>query len=110
MTDENTKKIAGLNDLLRETFMTGKVRLSYGVTELGEELKEKLISEVRSYSDFTEGNDPYGERDFGAIELEGGKFYWKIDYYDRNLEFGSEDPADPKKTVRVLTIMRSCEY
>jgi len=110
MNDENTTKIAELNDLLRETFLTGKIRLTHGVIELGEELKEKLISQVRSYSDFTEGNDPYGERDFGAVELEGKKFYWKIDYYDRNLQFGSEDPADPKKTTRVLTIMRSHEY
>lgn len=37
-------------------------------------------------------------------------YYWKIDYYDRNLEFHSPDPADPSATVRVLTIMRVDEY
>jgi hypothetical protein len=37
-------------------------------------------------------------------------YYWKIDYYDRNLELHSLDPADPEVTVRVLTIMRVDEY
>ena len=31
--------------------------------------------------------------------------FWRIDAYDRNLRFYSEDPADPAVTCRVLTIM-----
>jgi hypothetical protein len=34
----------------------------------------------------------------------------KINHYDWNLEFDSQDPADPSVTTRVLTIMRVEEY
>ena len=40
----------------------------------------------------------------------GERYFFKIDYYDKNTEFGSPDPADPAVTTRVLTIMRADEY
>ena len=36
--------------------------------------------------------------------------FWKIDAYDRALQSGSEDPANPAVTRRVLTIMLASEY
>ena len=33
-----------------------------------------------------------------------------MDAYDANMEFGSEDAADPAETTRVLTIMLASEY
>ena len=47
--------------------------------------------------------------DTGAFEHNGERVFWKIDCYDRAMEFGSEDPADPQKTTRVLTIMLAGE-
>ena len=46
----------------------------------------------------------------GRFTVDGQDFYWKIDYYDLDLEYHSPDPADPSVTVRVLTIMRVGEY
>ncbi|MBX3559905.1 MULTISPECIES: DUF3768 domain-containing protein [Hyphomicrobiales] len=103
--------IAGLNDLLRTTFLTGRVMLTEGVRALPEATRQEVFTRVRTFTAFTPDNDPHGERDFGAIDVEGaGRVFWKIDYYDPSLTMGSEDPADPRVTVRVLTIMLAEEY
>jgi hypothetical protein len=65
---------------------------------------------VERFDAFTPDNDPHGERDFGAFEEGGERIFWKIDYYDRTLRAGSEDPSDPRQTVRVLTIILASEY
>ena len=103
--------IAGLNDLLRTTFLTGRVVITEGIRALPAAAREDIITKVRTFDAFGPDNDPYGERDFGAFDQAGvGKVFWKIDYYDPSLTFGSDDPADPKKTARVLTIMLAEEY
>ena len=63
-----------------------------------------------AFDDFNADNDPHREHDFGSFELEGEKLFWKIDYYEQKADFGSEDPTDPKKTLRVLIIMLAVEY
>ena len=62
------------------------------------------------FDSFTEDNDPHGEHDFGAFDFKDERIFWKIDYYDAACEYGCEDPADPSKTTRVLTIMLASEY
>ena len=103
-------KIALLNDTFRSTFLGGRVLVTPGVRELSPDTKERLLQEVRVFNTFDADNDPHGAHDFGSIELEGKTFFFKIDCYDKACEFGSEDPADPEKTTRVLTIMRADEY
>jgi Protein of unknown function (DUF3768) len=103
-------RIRVLNDNFRSTFLGGRVVVTPAVRELPLETNTALLEAVRSFSNFTKDNDPYGEHDFGAIELEGRTWFFKIDYYAADMDGGSEDPTDPTQTVRVMTIMRADEY
>jgi hypothetical protein len=103
-------KIAVLNDDFRRTFRGGKVMMTSGVDELPDCVKAEALVQVAKFSDFTGDNDPHGEHDFGSFKLVGRKFFWKIEYYDKQLQFGSDDPSDPEKTMRVLTLMLAEEY
>jgi hypothetical protein len=102
--------IAMLNDAFRRSFSGGKVLMTCGVDELPDMVKAQALCTVASYSAFTDDNDPHEEHDFGSFDLCGRKFFWKIDYYDRDHRYGSEDPSDPKQTARVLTVMLASEY
>lgn len=107
---DKAERIAALNDRFRQTFWGGKVMMTQEVSALPEDLQLSLFRMVAEYDDFTPDNDPYGERDFGCITIAGEKFFWKISYYDARMEYGSDDPANPEMTTRVLTIMRADEY
>jgi hypothetical protein len=116
-------RIAELNDRLRarvgipafqglEAAQLGTVVMTQGVMALEPEQMIEVWAKVRGFDAFTGDNDPYGERDFGAIDIAGvQRIFWKIDYYaDANMNAGSDDPADPAKSFRVLTIMLAEEY
>ena len=103
-------KIALLNDKLRSTFAGGQVVMTAAVNELPPDVKARVIVAVQSFSKFDADNDPHREHDFGSFEIDGEKFFFKIDYYSRDMEGGSEDPSNPEKTTRVLTIMFASDY
>jgi Protein of unknown function (DUF3768) len=105
-----TARIRELNDLFRSTFIGGKVFITQGVNALGDAFEIECVEKVQTHRDFAEGNDPHGEHDFGAFDVQGRRVFWKIDYYDLSLAWGSENPADAGKTTRVLTIMLAEEY
>jgi len=50
------------------------------------------------------------EHDFGSFEIDGERFFFKLDYYDLTRAYLSTDPADPAVTERVMTIMLADEY
>ncbi len=110
---KKTLKIRELNDHFRKHLYNsnlGKTYLTALVNSLPIEDRKALINKVIIFNNFTKGGNPYGEHDLGVINLKNEKYYFKIDYYNKNLEFHSEDEADPSKTIRVLTIMNIEEY
>jgi len=107
---ERIGKIRTLNDELRRCRRGGHMFVTQGVISLGDGIVPQVIILVTQFEDFTPENDPHGEHDFAALTVIGHRINWKIDYYDRNMEYGSPDPADPRVTTRVLTIMLASEY
>ena len=107
---DRAEQIATLNDRFRQTFWGGKVMMTPGVQELPDNLQAKLLRAVSAFDDFTGDNDPHREHDFGRIVIDLCTFFWKIDYYDPSLCFGSEDASNADVTTRVLTIMLASEY
>ncbi|MBZ0304319.1 MAG: DUF3768 domain-containing protein [Anaerolineae bacterium] len=106
-----TQRIAELNDLCRKARGIGDQWLiTPGISALPQTEQAVICERVMCFADFTPDNNPYGERDFGAFTHNGQKIFWKIDCYAPDMCHGSEDPADPKQTVRVLTIMLASEY
>jgi hypothetical protein len=110
-------EIARLNDWLRRNISTpghNRVVMTIGIAALigdvslfrGFRRRAELLRLVRDYDSFGEAINPHGERDLGRFEFEGTACYWKIDYYNLDMDAGAENPADPFITIRVLTIMR----
>jgi hypothetical protein len=102
--------IAALNDDFRKTLIGGRVMMTSGINALPGIAQTGILLNVRLFDKFSTDNDPNREHDFGSIDTDYGKVFWKIDYYNLTLDAGSEDPTDPKQTTRVLTIMLAEEY
>jgi hypothetical protein len=118
LTNDNTSLIAELNDTLRRDPLNsskGQFVLSHAVANLNHQDRYYCIRAMVRFNDFTPGNDPYGERDFGAfsVRLSDGtteRLNFKIDYYDPSMKFLSEDPSNSNITRRVLTLMFASDY
>jgi hypothetical protein len=106
----DTDRIRALNDQLRKNLSGGRAVMTPGVAALGSEAVYRLLQTIAIFDDFCTANDPHGEHDLGAFEFEGAPIMFKIDYYDKDLNFHSPNPADPAVTERVLTIMLAEEY
>lgn len=107
----STLCIAELNDQLRTTFRGGEILITSGIAALDDASRSLVLARVQGFDTFTPDNDPYGEHDFGAIDLpDVEKVFWKIDCYGPTFDHASEDPSNRWITRRVLTIMLASEY
>lgn len=105
MQAEQHTQIAKLNDAYRQSSVIGCV-LTSGILALNN--NDEILEAVRHFNTFSESNDPYGEHDFGVINVNNHEIFWKIDYYNREYTYGL-DPLDAVCN-RVLTIMLASEY
>lgn len=106
-------KIAELNDKLRKNMFNpgkNKVVITSGVATLSLIDRMSLLKKIIEFNNFNKTNDTYKEHDFGRIEHKGINYFFKIDYYDNDLIYGSEDASNEDITTRVLTIMCADEY
>ena len=116
MTTPLKQIIREQNDKFRalDPSVPGRVFFTQGIQALVSEddaiTAEDLMAAIKAFDDFNTDNDPHGEHDFASLTFAGTRIFWKIDLYDQNFEFGSEEPSNLEKTQRVLTIMLPEEY
>jgi hypothetical protein len=111
----NASRIAALNDAMRARIpfcagdpeLPGLFVVTRSIAALSQAAVLAILDEIRHFSAFERGDDPYGEHDFGALEHpEAGRIFWKFDYFaDASCTSGSPDPSDPTQSFRVLTVM-----
>ena len=106
----DTDRIRMLNDQLRWHLTGSKAVMTPGIAALGSEAVHRLVQTIAVFDDFCTANDPHGGHDFGEFDFDGVSIMFKIDYYDKNLNFHSENRADPAVTERVITLMLGDEY
>ena len=117
MTNPQSARIRELNDHFRTTGCGGHIFITKRIVSLPNYMLLRIMDAVINFDAFTPDNDPHGEHDFGSFTIEGEKVFWKIDYYQPNIDGeldvdgeASEDPANPEVTIRHLTIMLAEEY
>ena len=108
--DARPLAIRALNDRFRRTFNGGRVVATAGIMALDEAARLRIFIAVQAFDAFDEGNDPYGEHDFGSIKAEGESIFFKIDYLAPGGSLHSEEPADAANTERAMTIMLASEW
>ena len=70
------------------------------VYNLDPQLRGRALWAMAQYNTFADDS----EHDWGVMIFAGYSFEWHIEYRATNGTGLSPDPADPKKTVRVLTL------
>ena len=122
--DEQTAAVALLNNQFRRAGPTplpasmqlsvpphGRWVLTRGVAAQGDDFVCRAMTAVRFFEEFDADNDPWGLRDFGKLEIDGVRLFWKIDIFaDEGCEAGADRPGDPRRSYRLLTVLLASEY
>jgi Protein of unknown function (DUF3768) len=115
MSKQSHDRIRALNDAFRASLVTatplGKLYATIGVASRGARFQVRVIEAVVAFDAFNTDIDPHREHDMIRVTVDDVIVWAKIDYYaTSDPDLGSEDPADPTKTERVMTLMKPEEY
>lgn len=117
MSATDSARIRELNDALRTApdpigamLVNGALVVTASIAQRGPAFLDACVAAVRRFSDFADENDPYHEHDMAFLDVAGERIFFKVDYFDKNLEWHSPDPADAGVTRRVLTIGLADDY
>jgi len=94
------EKIIELNDQLRTTFKGGRIQMTPDFYQLDPRLRGRALYVMGRYNKF----DHESEHDSGVFIFAGYSFEWRIEYRSGDGTSASLHPADPEKTLRVLTL------
>ena len=122
----HTAEIARLNDAARDgSLSTSRTVLTRALADLlAGDSDDPAVRQVRLFehqcalrrlineTPIDPGNDPHGERDFGAVSYLDRKIFWKVDVYenDGTFEWGAAKPWDAAASFRLVTIMLATDY
>lgn len=111
MINPKIYRIRQLNDELRTegSCRNGRMVAAGRLAQEHEKIGN-IATAVAAFDDWHEGDDPYGEHDFGKVEVNGETVIWKIDYFSLDELQGSDHPEDPNVTIRILTLMFAENY
>lgn len=86
--------------------LQGRVVFTRTVAARGMLFQLLALLEIAAVSVFEAEDDPDGRHDFGTVEVQGSRVWFKIDLFsDENMTRGSERPDDPAHTYRVMTVL-----
>ena len=104
------QRVRELNDDLRSNGRGGMIVMTNCIALLDRPAITKVFEAVAAFDDFGEANDPWGEHDCAVLNAIGLLVMFKIDYFDKSRTYHSPNPADPKVTTRIMTVMLAEEY
>lgn len=95
-------RIRQLNDDFRRTGKGGRIQFTPEVAELDPHVRGRALSYLIHFSSFSDMLED--EHDSGVFRFAGYSWVWAIGYRKKDGTGVSEDPSDPDKTLRVLTL------
>ena len=76
---DDAAEIARLNDEFRQTFEGGRVVMTSGVQALSQLVQFRALQAIQNFDDFTPDSDPYGHHDFGEVQVDSHRIWFKHD-------------------------------